>query len=92
MHSEILTYEPPSRLAYTWRQHIVPTGEMWPDDTVVDIRLEPEGTGPRVHVRHYGFEHLGSNGQARRDGYARGWEQHDSLAMLKQRIEALSAP
>lgn len=87
MHSTVLTYDPPRRLVYTWRQHIIPTGDSWPDDTIIDIRLEAEGAGTRIHVRHYGFEKLGPAGQSWRDGYARGWAQHDSLAMLKRRVE-----
>jgi uncharacterized protein YndB with AHSA1/START domain len=91
MDGRILRYEPPRRLVYTWRQHIAPTGETWSDDTIIDIRLEAEGSGTRVYVRHYGFERLGNDGRAWRDGYARGWVEHDSLADLKSRIEGRGA-
>lgn len=45
---EVLTLEPPRTLSYSWRAGTL--------DTVVAWRLEPEGRGTRLFLRHDGFD------------------------------------
>jgi uncharacterized protein YndB with AHSA1/START domain len=63
---EVLEYDPPSVLAYTWVAN-------WHDDksrrTVVRWELAPDGTGTRVKVTHSG---LFQESAARKD-YTGGW-------------------
>ena len=48
VHCEVLTYAPPSELAYSWAAAGV--------DTRVSYRLEPDGTGTRLFFEQSGFE------------------------------------
>ena len=65
-HGEILEYDPPRVLAYTWIGN-------WHDDpksqTVVRWELTPQGSGTHVRVTHSGLSNLPV---ARKD-YSGGW-------------------
>lgn len=51
----ILSWNPPSRLEFEWRQIEFESNER----TLVEIRFEPEGASTRVTVTHSGWEALG---------------------------------
>ncbi|MGZ8604331.1 MAG: SRPBCC domain-containing protein [Actinomycetota bacterium] len=65
---EILAWEPPARLRYTW--HIATE----PDNaTEVEITFAPEGDRTRVHVLHSGWDRLGAFGSEWRTTNHLGW-------------------
>ena len=49
VHCEVLEYEPPSRLVFSWSAASIV-------DTRVTFRLEPDGQGTRVLFEHSGFD------------------------------------
>lgn len=64
---EVLAWEPPHRVVFTWRGR-------WSMPTEVTVRFashEPLVT--RVQLEHAGWERLGADGRAPRNGYANGW-------------------
>ena len=64
---EVLAWEPPHRVVFTWRgRWAMPT-----DVTVRFTSTEPLVT--RVQLEHSGWERLGSEGLERRGEYASGW-------------------
>ena len=77
-HGEIVEYDPPRVLAYTWIAN-------WHDDvtrrTIVRWELTPKSTGTLVQVTHSGLTQLPI---ARRD-YTGGWP--GVLEMLKKFVE-----
>jgi len=77
-HGEILEYDPPRLLAYTWVGN-------WHDDTskrtVVRWELTPKAGGTHVRVMHSGLSALPA---ARRD-YSQGWP--GVVEMLKRFLE-----
>ena len=73
----ILTWSPPSRLAFEWRQ-----GDFAPNErTRVEVLFEPEGEATRVTVVHSGWDllpakhpsKLGYSGEALRSMLALRW-------------------
>jgi uncharacterized protein YndB with AHSA1/START domain len=66
---EILAWEPPQRLVYSWHLRVDRA-----DATEVEIRFEPapEG-GTRVEIEHRGWERLGAPAIPRRQGNYAGW-------------------
>jgi uncharacterized protein YndB with AHSA1/START domain len=78
-HGEILEYDPPRLLVYTWIAN-------WHDDksarTVVRWELEKKGSGTHVKVTHSGLANLPI---ARKD-YSGGWT--GVVEMLKKFVEA----
>ncbi len=65
----ITTWEPPSRLAYTWHLRFAPE-----DATDVEIRFVDVGEGrTRVEIVHDGWERLGERAPQRREGNRVGW-------------------
>ena len=66
---EIVAWDPPERLAYTW--YIATEPEHATD---VEIRFEPEGEGTRVRIRHGGWERLGAFGVGWRRTNLAGWD------------------
>jgi uncharacterized protein YndB with AHSA1/START domain len=65
---EVLAWEPPHRLAYSW--HLRQDRR---DATHVEITFAPDGAGTRVAILHAGWERLGDRGDALRDRNRRGW-------------------
>jgi uncharacterized protein YndB with AHSA1/START domain len=49
---QITVWEPPVRLAFTWRQESFVPGQL----THVEVRFEPVGDETRVKVEHYGWD------------------------------------
>lgn len=64
---EVLDYEPPYRLAYTW--HI---GRELADATEVEISFAEDGETTIVTIVHRGWERLGKAGAEIREGNRRG--------------------
>ena len=79
-HGEILEFDPPRLLAYTWLAN-------WHDDvarrTVVRWELTPTKAGTHVKVQHSG---LAQEGAARKD-YSNGWP--GVVEMLKKFVETV---
>jgi uncharacterized protein YndB with AHSA1/START domain len=64
---EVLAWEPPRRVVFTWRGR-------WGEPTAITVQFtsqEPSVT--RVQVEHSGWERLGAEGRDRRNEYANGW-------------------
>ncbi len=66
---EILVWEPPHRLAYTWH----PGYEPDEPTTEVEIRFTAVGDATRVDLEHRGWEALAERAAATRDAYSTGW-------------------
>lgn len=79
-HGEIVEYDPPRVLAYTWLAN-------WHDDatrrTIVRWELTPRSAGTHVKVTHSG---LAQESTARKD-YLEGWPE--VVEMLKKFVEKL---
>lgn len=76
---EVLAYESPRRLAFSW--HPNPDA---PAPTEVEITFTPEGNGTRVDLEHRGWERLGPEGGPRaREEYHSGWDP-----VLERYVEA----
>jgi uncharacterized protein YndB with AHSA1/START domain len=65
----VLAWEPPARAVIAW--HVNPEAAA---ATEIEVRFAPEGGGTRVDLEHRGWERLGDQAQAARDGYDGGWE------------------
>jgi uncharacterized protein YndB with AHSA1/START domain len=66
---EVLVWEPPSRLVYSWHLGRVPS-----DATRVEIRFVARAEGTtRVEIEHTGWERLGDEGRPWRDRNLGGW-------------------
>jgi uncharacterized protein YndB with AHSA1/START domain len=65
---EVLAWEPPRRLAYTWhlRQDAA-------DPTEVEVSFAAAPGGTAVRIVHRGWERLGVRGPALRERNVRGW-------------------
>ncbi|HSS92836.1 MAG TPA: SRPBCC domain-containing protein [Candidatus Dormibacteraeota bacterium] len=64
---EVLAWEPPRRVVFTWRGR-------WAMPTDVTVRFTSEDMSvTRVQVEHAGWERLGDSGFERRNQYANGW-------------------
>ncbi|HEX2047075.1 MAG TPA: SRPBCC domain-containing protein [Acidimicrobiales bacterium] len=73
---DVLEADPPSLLRLTWRD------DGWPATTEVELRLEPEGDGTRVTVRHTGWDAL-PDARTLVAAHGAGWRAHlDDLASL----------
>lgn len=72
---QILAWEPPDRLVFTWRQASFP-----PDlQTEVEIRFETVGEETRVSVEHRGFDRVPVGSAARH-----GFPDHALLSRLAE--------
>ncbi len=78
---EILVWEPPHRLVYTWHPGYAP-GE---GVTEVELRFAAVGDATRVDLEHRGWETLGDRASTTRDAYSNGW-----LTVLDRYIAAIS--
>jgi uncharacterized protein YndB with AHSA1/START domain len=65
---QVLAWEPPERLRYTW--HIATERE---NATEVEITFEDDGGGTKVRVHHGGFGRLGAFGDEWRRANRLGW-------------------
>jgi uncharacterized protein YndB with AHSA1/START domain len=65
---EVLVWEPPSRVVFTWRRHANPDVPL-----EVDVRFRTDGAGTLVELEHRGFERLGAEAAEIRAGYDEGW-------------------
>jgi len=65
---EVLAWEPPRRLAYSW--HLRQDKQ---DATRVEISFAAEGAGTRVSIVHAGWERLGDRAAPLRERNRAGW-------------------
>jgi uncharacterized protein YndB with AHSA1/START domain len=65
---EVLAWEPPRRLRYTWHLRADRA-----DATEVQISFEPAEEGTLVRIEHSGWERLGARAAERRERNERGW-------------------
>lgn len=66
----VAAYEPPARFTMSWRM-----GRPESEATTVDVAFEALGPDRcRVTLTHRDWERLGSEAQARRANYDKGWE------------------
>ena len=66
---EVLAWEPPARLVYSWHLR-----RDRADATEVEIRFVPvERSRTRVEIEHRAWERLGAEGEAGRDRNRGGW-------------------
>jgi uncharacterized protein YndB with AHSA1/START domain len=87
MFGEVVTYDPPNELAFTWTEQTV-GGRTWDASTLVTITLTPENEGTRVRLVHSGFEQLPADiAQKEYEGYVHGWEIRKVLDYLKSTVE-----
>ncbi len=64
---EVLAWEPPHRVVFTWRGR-------WAEPTEVTVRFTSKAPLiTRVELVHSGWERLGGDGIERRNEYANGW-------------------
>jgi uncharacterized protein YndB with AHSA1/START domain len=67
---QIVAWEPPRLLAFSWRQRNWEPGEA----TEVEVTFEQEGAGTRVLLRHHGFDGITSDVGCD-VGYRAGWAE-----------------
>ena len=65
---EVLAWEPPHRLVYSWHLR-----RDRADATEVEIRFLADGDATRVEIEHRGWERLGAEGAGWRDRNLGGW-------------------
>jgi uncharacterized protein YndB with AHSA1/START domain len=63
---EIVVWEPPDRLVFTWSPVAEPTE--------VEVRFTPQGDSTLVELEHRGWEARGAKAATIRDSYDEGWE------------------
>jgi uncharacterized protein YndB with AHSA1/START domain len=61
---EVLAWEPPDRLCFTWHP-----GRTADDSSEVEVRFVDTGSATRVEIEHRGWERFGAEASARRRGY-----------------------
>ncbi len=66
---EVLAWEPPRRLAFTWQLSRTPEQAQ-----NVEVTFAATETGTRVELTHSGWERLGAEAMEVRAGYDSGWE------------------
>jgi len=87
MFGEVMTFDPPRELAFTWTAQPV-GGEAWPASTLVTLTLTPDGDGTRVRLTHSGFENLPADiAEDQYKGYVQGWQMYNGLPELKAMVE-----
>jgi uncharacterized protein YndB with AHSA1/START domain len=65
---EVLAWEPPHRLSFTWHLFFAPA-----EATEVELLFRPAGDATVVQLTQSGFDRLGSPGDARRDDTRTAW-------------------
>jgi uncharacterized protein YndB with AHSA1/START domain len=64
----VVLCEVPHRIIFTWAPPV------WPGATEVEVRFTADGEhATTVQLEHRGFESLGADAQATRDGFDKGW-------------------
>ena len=87
MFGEVVTFNPPTELAFTWTEQPV-GGDAWPAATLVTITLTPENGGTRVHLVHSGFENLPADiAEEQFKSYEHGWAIRHVMEDLKALAE-----
>ncbi|HEX7263512.1 MAG TPA: SRPBCC domain-containing protein [Candidatus Dormibacteraeota bacterium] len=77
---EVLAWEPPHRVVFTWSGR-------WAQPTEVTVQFtSKEPLVTRVQLEHAGWERLGGQGLERRNEYANGWPT--VLAVFEESISA----
>jgi uncharacterized protein YndB with AHSA1/START domain len=66
---EVLVWEPPHRLVFTWHPSREPQGA-----TEVEVRFSAEGSGTVVELEHRGWEALGERATEASARYDTGWD------------------
>ena len=66
---EVLTWDPPNRLAFTWQLNRTPE-----EAQIIEVTFAATESGTRVELTHSGWERLGAQAAEVRAGYASGWE------------------
>jgi uncharacterized protein YndB with AHSA1/START domain len=75
----------PHRIVFTWAP------PSWPGATEVEVRFTTAGQGSTtVDLEHRGFDVLGAEGPATRDGFANGWPS--VLAAFERHAERAERP
>ena len=82
VNCEVLTVEPPTRLAYSWRG-----GPL--TDTVVSFDLMPEGAGTRLRLEHAGFDTDVPGARFALANMSKGWRSAEMAERLHAAITAL---
>jgi uncharacterized protein YndB with AHSA1/START domain len=65
---EVLAWEPPHRLAFTWHLFFEPA-----EATEVSLTFTPAGSATLVRLTQSGFDRLGASGEARRENTLGSW-------------------
>ena len=90
MTGSVRAYDPPDRLAFTWREEDGDRGR-WPAETLVTITLAERGSRTLVAVEHSGFDALP---EAYRDearaSYEGGWTREE-MERLRSLAEGAAA-
>ena len=87
MFGEVITFDPPNELAFTWQEEHVGV-RIWPAATTVTVTLTPEDGGTRVTLTHHGFDQLpAAIAQDELAGYVEGWSRRPIMQLLKQLVE-----
>jgi uncharacterized protein YndB with AHSA1/START domain len=87
MFGEVVAFNPPTELAFTWTEQPV-GGEAWPTPTLVTITLLPETGGTRVRLVHSGFENLPAEiAEEQFKSYEHGWAIREVMEGLKALAE-----
>jgi uncharacterized protein YndB with AHSA1/START domain len=66
---EVLVWEPPHRVVYSWQPN-----PKRPAATEVEVRVVAEGDGARVELEHRGWERLGAEATEAYGNYDGGWD------------------
>jgi uncharacterized protein YndB with AHSA1/START domain len=66
LYGNVLAYEPPTRVVFSWPSEAA-------EPTEVEVRFTPEGESTRVDLEHRGFERLGEQAEKAFGEYDQGW-------------------
>jgi uncharacterized protein YndB with AHSA1/START domain len=66
LYGNVLAYEPPTRVVFSWPSEAA-------EPTEVEVRFTPEGESTRVDLEHRGFERLGEQAEKASGEYDQGW-------------------
>jgi uncharacterized protein YndB with AHSA1/START domain len=66
LYGNVLAYEPPTRVVFSWPSEAA-------EPTEVEVRFTPEGESTRIDLEHRGFERLGEQAEKAFGEYDQGW-------------------